>query len=48
VPVLELKDLDGGEYTVLMTVLTEEAIEPYAAAHPDGGMIATMEFALVP
>ena len=44
---IELTDIDGTVYDARMTSYIEEAVEPYDAAHPGGGLIATVEFAQV-
>lgn len=46
-PALELKDVDGEIYSVRMTAYKEQEVEPYDAAHPDGGWLAEVEFTLV-
>jgi hypothetical protein len=44
-PAFELQDIDGTTYTVKMTAYREQGIEPYDAAHPDGGWLAQIEVA---
>src|SRR5687768_1253044 len=44
-PALELKDVDGAIYTVMMTGYREQLIEPGDTSHPDGGWAARVEFA---
>ena len=44
---LELKDVDGAEYDVVITTYTEQAVEPFDAAHPEGGWLIHVEFAKV-
>lgn len=44
---LELQDLDGATYDVRMTSYTEQAIEPYDDAHPNGGLLVQVQFAAV-
>jgi hypothetical protein len=44
---LQLKDLDGATYNVRMIGYAEQAIEPYDATHPDGGILANVEFTSV-
>jgi hypothetical protein len=44
-PIMELKDVDSTIYSVLMIGYQEQNIEPYDAAHPNGGWVARTEFA---
>lgn len=44
---MDLRDIDGTEYTVKMTSYTEQALEPFDVAHPSGGILAEVEFAIV-
>jgi hypothetical protein len=44
---LELQDVDGVAYNVMITAYTEHVVEPYDAAHPDGGWVVRIEFAEV-
>ena len=44
-PAIQLKDVDSTIYTVVTTAYSEQCIEPYNPTHPDGGWLATLEFA---
>lgn len=44
-PIMDLKDVDGTIYPVLMIAYQEQNIEPYDAAHTNGGWVARVEFA---
>ena len=44
-PIIELKDVGSAISTVKMTAYQEQTIEPYDAAHPNGGWLARIEFA---
>ena len=44
---IELKDLDGRPYNVMMTGYSEQAPEPHDSVHPNGGMLVQVEFAKV-
>lgn len=46
-PAMELKDVDGTIYDAKMTAYREQSVEPFDVAHPDGGWIGRIEFALV-
>jgi hypothetical protein len=46
-PALELQDADGTIHTARATAFEEHLIEPYDAAHPDGGWTASVEFSEV-
>jgi hypothetical protein len=46
-PTIELKDVDGATYSVIMTAFQEGVIEPYDGNHPLGGWTAKVEFAQI-
>jgi hypothetical protein len=46
-PKLELQDVDGVAYDAVITSYVEQAVEPYDAAHPNGGWLVHIELAEV-
>ena len=46
-PVIDLKDVDGVQYSVKITAFREQLIESYNSAHTGGDRLARVEFAQV-
>ena|SRR5687768_14036869 len=46
-PVIDLKDVDGVQYSVKMTAFQEQLAKPYDSVHTGGDWVARVEFALV-
>jgi hypothetical protein len=46
-PVIELKDVDGVQYSVKMTAFQEQLVKPYDSVHTGGDWVARVEFALM-
>jgi hypothetical protein len=46
-PAIDLKDVDGAQYSVRMTAFREELVKPYSSVHTGGDWAAQVEFAML-
>jgi hypothetical protein len=46
-PAIDLKDVDGAQYSVRMTAFREELVKPYDSVHTGGDWGARVEFAML-
>ena len=46
-PIFDLKDVDGVQYSVKMTAFQEQLAKPYDSVHTGGDWVARVEFAVV-